>query len=346
MITFGLLPPSTDEMTVEAYVLPFLILSVKSVGQNEEKIADNLDRGDRMNSQQGSSINPKFLTAKELLTSRKDYFRISTGSKDIDRILGGGIEQGAITEFYGEYRTGKTQICLQLLLSVTLPSNLGGMGAQAVFIDTEGNFRPERIRQMCGRYEVDPMDVLDNIFVGKAYDTKTQIQLVSELDNLKTERDIRLLVIDSLTSNFRVEYTGESKLIERQQALNRHLNQLAQVSSFADEQPMAVVFTNQVIGNVNKPYKDAPSAVGGHIIAHASTHRIQLTRTSDFTDKVPVLMATLIDSPYLPEDSARFKITELGIVDGDNETTQEFKDFLQKMREKARTSVEAVADGH
>ena len=109
---------------------------------------------------------------------------------------------------------------------------------------------------------------------------------------------------------------------------------------------MAVVFTNQVIGNVNKPYKDAPSAVGGHIIAHASTHRIQLTRTSDFTDKVPVLMATLIDSPYLPEDSARFKITELGIVDGDNETTQEFKDFLQKMREKARTSVEAVADGH
>lgn len=326
-------------MTVGTYVSSCLVLYVEITGQENLKTLEiPLSKITEVSASE-RDISIKFLTARELLNSRCDYFRIPTGSKDIDRILGGGIEQGAITEFYGEYRTGKTQICLQLLLFVTLPVQLGGMGAQAVFIDTEGNFRPERIRQMCGRYEVDPTDVLDNIFVAKAHNTKTQIGLVSELSDFLKDHDVKLLIIDSLTANFRVEYTGEAKLIERQQALNRHLNQLAQLSAFADEEPLAIVFTNQVIGSISKPYLDAPSAVGGHIIAHASTHRVQLRRTSDFTEKVPVLEATLVDSPNLPESTAKFKITEFGITDSDNETTRDFKDFLQQVRNKALSEV-------
>lgn len=90
-------------------------------------------------------VSTDFITAKEVWEERQNMGRISTGSKNLDSILAGGVETQALTELIGEYGTGKTQICLSLTVRVQLPREKGGLGANALFIDTEGTFSTERV---------------------------------------------------------------------------------------------------------------------------------------------------------------------------------------------------------
>ncbi len=269
-----------------------------------------------------------FKSAHHVLKEREKFFRIDTGSKALNRILGGGIEQGAVTEFFGEYRTGKTQICLQLLVMATLPKELGGNGGKAVYIDTEGSFRPERILQICRRFDVDPQEILNRIFVGKAPSTEKQMELVEEVMKV-SDSEIILIIVDSLTANFRAEFMGKDLLFERQQLLNRHINQLNQLAAFAEKQPRAVVVTNQVMADLSNLFGEARQvAVGGNIVAHGTTHRIVLQREGSCT------VARLVDSPYLPEAEGRFSITFNGIEDCNDRTPDSFDDLVHKMKEE------------
>jgi len=248
-----------------------------------------------------------FMTAKEYWESRQGIRFISTGCKALDDLLGGGIETKAITEFIGEFGAGKTQLCHQLCVMVQLPLEKGGLNAKAVYIDTEGTFRPERIIQIAKFRGLDPDSVLENIIYARAYSSDHQMILVDEVRKIAAKKRIKLVVIDSLVAHFRSEYPGRENLAVRQQKLNRHVHQLIKL---ADVYNLAVVVTNQVIANPEAFFASPMKPAGGHIVAHGCTYRIWLRKS-----KEGIRIARIIDSPKHPEVEATFRIAEEGIID-------------------------------
>ena len=254
-----------------------------------------------------------FQTGEEFAEKRKEVFGITTGSKNLDNLLGGrGVETKAITEVFGAYGSGKTQIGLSLAVNVQLPIEKGGANAKAVFIDTEATFRPERIKQIAMGLGAVPEKVLKNIFVARAFNSDHQILLLDKITEMvKNGEPIRLVVIDSLTAHFRAEYSGRGMLADRQQKLNKYLHNLMKL---AEQCNLAVYVTNQVMANPAMMFGDPTVAVGGNIVGHASTFRIYLRR-----GKKGSRVAKMIDAPNLPENETVFFLTESGLKDGDVE---------------------------
>jgi len=259
-----------------------------------------------------SSISLSFVRADELLKMRQNILRLTTGSRKLDELLGGGIETQTITEFYGEYGSGKSQIAHQLCVNVQLPPERGGLGGGALYIDTENTFRAERIVQMAKHLELDPEEVLKNIILAEAYTSDHQMFLLENSDKIIKENNIRLIVIDSLTAHFRSEYVGRESLAARQQKLNKHMHKLIKLARAFNA---AAVVTNQVMSSPDVFFGDSVRPIGGHIVAHTSHTRIFLRKAR----KGPVRVARLVSSPYLPEGEQLFKITENGIEDVEEE---------------------------
>ncbi|MEX2738529.1 MAG: DNA repair and recombination protein RadA, partial [Candidatus Wukongarchaeota archaeon] len=199
------------------------------------------------------SLDLGFKSAEEVLKDRQNTKKIATGSKNIDNILGGGIETSAMIEFFGEFRTGKTQLCHMCTVTAQLPEEEGGIEAKAVYIDSEGTFRPERIISMAQRVGKDPQEIMKGIYVARAFNTDHQIALADKAAKMAKEKNIRLLVIDSLTSHFRAEYVGRESLASRQQMLNKHLHQLLR---FAEINNAAVIVANQVMARPDAFFGD------------------------------------------------------------------------------------------
>jgi DNA repair protein RadA len=255
-----------------------------------------------------SSLTLSFIRADELLKMRQNVLRLTTGSKALDRLLDGGLETQAITEFYGEYGSGKSQLCHQLCVNVQLPPERGGLDGGALYIDTENTFRTERIVQMAKYLGLDPQEVVRNIIYAEAYTSDHQIFLLENSDEIIKENNIKLIVIDSLTAHFRSEYLGREMLAARQQKLNKHLHKLIRLARVFNA---VAVVTNQVMAKPDVFFGDSVHPVGGHIVAHTSHTRVYLRKTS----RGPVRIARLVSSPYLPEGEDVFKITENGIED-------------------------------
>jgi len=252
-------------------------------------------------------LSAEFKTAQEFYEKRKSMKRCTTGSKKLDEALGGGVETQALTEFIGEYGSGKTQLCLMLSVTAQLPFEDGGLNGNVAFIDTEGTFMPERIYQIASAKGLDPEVVANNILVARAYNSSHQCLLIDRLFTLVPENNIRLVAIDSMISHFRGEYIGRENLADRQQKLNLYLHKLIRLSEAYN---IAVVLTNQVQGNPTTFFGDPNRPAGGNIMAHACTHRVFLRKGSK-----GIRTARVIDSPYLPEIPVRFMITEKGIED-------------------------------
>ncbi len=104
--------------------------------------------------------------------------QVTTGSKELDKLLNGGIETGSITELFGEFRTGKSQLCHTMAVTCQLPIDMGGAEGKCLYIDTEGTFRPERLLAVAERYGLNGSDVLDNVAYARAYNTDHQSQLL------------------------------------------------------------------------------------------------------------------------------------------------------------------------
>ncbi len=272
-----------------------------SAGELGEKTASKIIEATR------GGLDLSFETADLIYERRKQILRISTGSTALDQLLGGGIETNGITEFFGEYRTGKTQIAHNLCVAVQRPIDEGGMESGAIYVDTEGTFRPERIVQMSERYGLDYNDVLKNIQVGRAFNSDHQMVLVDQFLERTKDKNIRILVVDSLTSHFRAEYVGRGTLAERQQKLNKHMHTLLRL---AEINSICVVVTNQVMAKPDQFFGDPTTPIGGHIVAHACITRIYLRKS-----KGNRRIARIVDSPWLPESEAVFTITENGIED-------------------------------
>jgi DNA repair protein RadA len=246
-----------------------------------------------------------FESGVTVLERRRKLGRISTNAKSLDELLGGGVETQAITEFAGEFGTGKTQIAHQLAVNIQLPPDQGGLSSEVVYIDTESTFRPERIVSMAKANGLDPNEVLAHIHVARAFNSSHQMLLVSKAQELAREHPIRLVVVDSLTAHFRSEYAGRGELAPRQQLLNKHLHELLR---FADIYNSAIVVTNQVSSRPDILFGDPTRPIGGNIVAHAATYRLYLRKS-----KPPKRIARLIDSPNLPEGEAVYSLTTEGI---------------------------------
>ncbi len=234
--------------------------------------------------------------------------KITVGSKELDTLLGGGFETGAITECFGQYGSGKSQIAHALAVRAQLPPDKGGIGGQVVFIDTESTFRPERITQISEGLKLNPEEVLKNIKVARAFNSDHQTLLAEKVEDLiKNGNNIRLIIVDSLMAHFRSEFVGRGTLADRQQKINKHMHALMKI---ADRYNVAVYVTNQVMAKPDTFFGDPTEAVGGNIVAHNSTYRIYLRR-----GKKGSRVAKMVDSPCLPEGEAIFTLTEKGIKD-------------------------------
>ncbi len=250
----------------------------------------------------------KFETGYDVLKKREKIGKLTTGSKELDKLMGGGVETQAITELFGRYGTGKTQVALQLAVNVQLPVEKGGLNGSATFIDTENTFRPERIQQMAKKLGLDPEKTLKKIHVARAYNSDHQMILTEKAAELVEEYKTRLVVMDSLTAHFRAEYTGRGTLADRQQKLNRLLHLL--LRKLADPHNIAIVVTNQVMARPDIMFGDPTTPIGGHIVGHTATFRVYLRK-----GKGEKRIARLIDSPSMPEGECVFKVTTSGVGD-------------------------------
>jgi DNA repair protein RAD51 len=251
-----------------------------------------------------------FTTATEFQLRRNELINISTGSKELDKLLGGGIETGSITEIFGEFRTGKTQICHTLAVICQLPLDMGGGEGKCIYIDTEGTFRPERLVSVAERYGVDADQVLDNVVCARAYNTDHQTKLLTTACAMMTESRFALMIVDSATALYRTDFSGRGELSARQMHLARFLRTLLRL---ADEFGVAVVITNQVVACVDGSAMfaaDPKKPIGGNIMAHASTTRLFLRK-----GRAETRVCKIYDSPCLPESEAVFAINADGIGD-------------------------------
>ncbi|XP_045611466.2 DNA repair protein RAD51 homolog A [Procambarus clarkii] len=251
-----------------------------------------------------------FTTATEFHQKRADLVQLTTGSKELDKLLGGGIETGSITEMFGEFRTGKTQLCHTLAVTCQLPLDMGGGEGKCLYIDTEGTFRPERLLAVADKYGLSGADVLDNVAYARAYNSDHQTQLLIQAAAMMAESRYALLIVDSAMALYRTDYAGRGELSARQMHLARFLRMLLRL---ADEFGVAVVITNQVVAQVDGAAMfaaDPKKPIGGNIMAHASTTRLYLRKGRGETR-----ICKIYDSPCLPEAEAMFGIYADGIGD-------------------------------
>jgi DNA repair protein RadA len=245
-----------------------------------------------------------FIKATNISSDRRE--RISTGSKNVDNLLGGGIETGALTHFYGDPVSGKTQLCYTLCALLPLYYGL-------IYIDTENKFRPERVVSIAKSRGLNINDVLLRIQVAKPIDTNQQeLRIEAACGAIeKSNSTIKLLVVDSMTYLYRVDYAGRSKLTEKQQKLNQYMHKLSKI---AQTNSVAVVVTNQVQYTPDSLFGTGkPAPIGAQVMLYASTHTVFLSGSNP-----EVMLARLVHSPCYPQLEANYSINERGITDVDH----------------------------
>jgi DNA repair protein RadA len=302
----GVGPKLADKLTEMGFTDPMSI-AVASPGELASILEIGTATAGKIINNVRQMLKMGYTTADKVWEQRRKVGRVTTGSKSLDELLGGGVETQAITEAYGAFGSGKSQIGFQLSINVQLPSEKGGLDGKCLFIDTEATFRPGRILQMARAMGLDPDQTLKNILVARAYNSDHEIFLVEKAGETISENKIKLLVIDSLTSHFRADYVGRGELAPRQQKLNKLLHNLQRL---ADSHNIAVFVTNQVLANPAILFGDPTRPIGGHVLAHQATYRVYLRKSSG-----EKRIARMMDSPNLPPGECVFKITPDGVRD-------------------------------
>jgi DNA repair protein RadA len=293
-----LLGAGYDSFEAIAVASPMELVAVAGIGEGTAIKAIKAAR---------DSLKMGFESAKDILERRKKIHKLSTGSEHLDELLGGGIESQSITEVYGKFASGKSQWCFELCVMGQLPISKGGLDGPILYIDTENSFRPERIAQISKFKGLDPEKVMKNIYVARAYNSNHQMLLAEKAMDIIKEKGVKLLIVDSLTSQFRSEFIGRGQLSDRQQKLNAHMRVLQKIAELYN---VVVFVTNQVMSRPDILFGDPTDAIGGNVVKHASKTRVYLRKGSGSKR-----IAKLVDSPCLADGEAVYKITENGIED-------------------------------
>src|SRR5918998_6125729 len=255
-------------------------------------------------------LDKEFVTADVALEKRKSLLRCTTGSNALDKLLLGGIETQAITEFYGEFGSGKSQVCHTLCVTASQPVENGGFGSGSILIDTEGTFRPERVDQIARARGLDPSEILKRVAICKAYNSSHLELIIKSMGKYIDDFKVKMIIIDSIISLHRAEFAGRGTLADRQQRLNSIMHKLVKIAEIYN---VAIIVTNQVQSTPDTFFGDPTKPAGGNVIGHASTYRIYLRKAG--TDRI----AKIIDSPYHPYSDVRFTVNEKGIDDLESE---------------------------
>ncbi|MCP6720526.1 MAG: DNA repair and recombination protein RadA [Patescibacteria group bacterium] len=250
-------------------------------------------------------------TAASEIHENTEY--IVTGSKGLNEILGGGVHTGKITEVFGAFKSGKTALAHTIAVAVQLPKERGGLGGSVVYLDTENTFSKEKIIRIAKRFGLKPNDVLSHIFPARIYSSDHQIQMVHKTEALCRDRNVRLIVVDSLMALFRAEYVGIGMLARRQGVIN---NMLHSISRIAEVYNCAILLTNQVSTKMLGSFS-SNDAIGGNIVAHACHFRIQFKSKGFSANSSLQRRAVIVDAPDLPPNDCEFFITSVGIADTD-----------------------------
>jgi DNA repair protein RadA len=328
--------PATAEKLMDNGYDSFQSIAVASPAElsNKADVGES-SAGDIINAAREAADIGGFETGAAVLARRERIGKLKTLVPEVDELLGGGVETQSITEVYGEFGAGKSQITHQLAVNVQLPAEYGGLEGRAVFIDSEDTFRPERIDEMVrglddeilaatmelkGMEDADPSNeddmeelvsrFLDLIHVAKAFNSNHQILLAEKAKEIAGEYEddefpVRLLCVDSLTAHFRAEYVGRGELASRQQKLNKHLHDIDRVGNLYNA---AVIVTNQVQSNPDAFFGDPTKPIGGNILGHKSTFRIYLKKSKN--DK---RIFRLVDAPNLPDGEAIMRVQSAGL---------------------------------
>lgn len=295
---------ATAEKLAAAGYDDLLSIAVSSIGQLVDAAGVSEAVARKMIQAARDGLDMGFQSGNDLLRKRDTILKIKTGSQNFDSMLAGGFETSAITECFGQYGSGKTQVGHMLAVSVQAMDP----DAVAVYIDTENTFRPERILQFAKGLELEPEQVLSNIKVARAFNSDHQMILAEKVEDLiKEGLKVKVVIVDSLTAHFRAEFVGRGTLAERQQKLNKHMHTLAMI---ADKYNLCVYVTNQVMAKPDAFFGDPTEAIGGNIVGHNSTFRIYLRR-----GKKNTRVAKLVDSPNLPDAECAFSIGEFKLED-------------------------------
>ena len=327
--------PATADKLVDNGFESYQSIAVASPGEmsNTADIGES-SASDIINAAREAADVGGFETGAAVLERRQEIGKLSWQIDEVDDLLGGGIETQSITEVYGEFGSGKSQVTHQMAVNVQLEPENGGLDGGCIFVDSEDTFRPERIDDMVRglddeilademeRREIEgtPSDeealeelveaFLDQIHVAKAFNSNHQILLAEKAKELageheETEWPIRIVCVDSLTAHFRAEYVGRGELAERQQKLNKHLHDLMRLGDLYNT---AILVTNQVASNPDSYFGDPTQAIGGNILGHASTFRIYLRKSKG--DK---RIVRLVDAPNLADGEAVMRVQNEGL---------------------------------
>jgi DNA repair protein RadA len=308
--------PTTSRKLKEAGIVSVMDLAVASaeelsvdLNSSKETAASFIMAAHRL-LRESNILEKEFVTAASALEKRKAMLRCSTGSRALDELLLGGIETQAVTEFYGEFGSGKSQICHTLCAISPQPVEAGGLDSGVIYIDTEGTFRPERLNQIAIARGLEPSYVLKNVAVCKVYNSSHLELIIKDIGKYINDFKAKLVIIDSIISLHRAEFAGRGTLADRQQRLNNILHKLVRLSEIFN---IAVVITNQVQSSPDTFFGDPTKAAGGNVLGHASTYRIYLRKSGENRT------AKMIDSPYHPYSDARFTLNEKGTDDLEDE---------------------------
>lgn len=216
--------------------------------------------------------------------------RVSTGCSSLDALLGGGLDYGTITQFYGPPASGKTNIAIHTAVSVA------AAGGTALYIDTEG-LSLDRFGQLADAHGNDTLT--DRVVISEAHDFEEQRRAVKNATELAP--DAELIVLDSATGFYRLERSDENG-----EALRAIARQFTSLLGLARKHHLAVLATNQVYTD---PETDRAKPLGGFTLAHWTGVIVGLERFRGGNRR-----ATLEKHQSKPTgESARFRITQTGI---------------------------------
>lgn len=309
--------PTTAKKLKDAGIISVMDLAVasaeelsESINATKETAASFIISAQKL-LRETNVLDKEFVTADDALQKRRSMLRCSTGSYALDDLLLGGIETQALTEFYGEFGSGKSQVCHTLCVTAKQPVEAGGLNSSVIYIDTEGTFRPERVEQIARSRGFEPTEILKSIAVCKVYNSSHLELIVKDLGKYIDDFKAKLVVIDSIISLHRAEFSGRGTLADRQQRLNGMLHKLIRLAEIYN---IAIVITNQVQSSPDTFFGDPTKATGGNVLGHASTYRIYLRKSGENR------IAKMMDSPYHPYSDTRFTVTEKGADDIEEQT--------------------------
>lgn len=340
--------PATAEKLKDAGYKDYASIAVASPGElsNKADVGDST-AADAINAAREEADVGGFDSGMAVLEKRREIGKMSMFNEEADALLGGGIETQSMTEFYGEFGSGKSQFTHQFCVNVQVPKEVGGLEGSAMFIDTEDSFRPGRIAGMVRglpeevleavlereglEYTVDdiqnseakqdgsPLEgtpasdlaeiFLDRIHVAKAFNSNHQMLLAEKaMDLVKAEEDNEYPIRVVCVDSLTSHFRAE--YVGRGELAKRQqkLNKHIHDLQRISERNVAVIIANQVAANPDSFFGDPTNPIGGNILGHASTFRLYIKKS-----KGNKRILKLDDAPNLPDGEAVVRVTEKGL---------------------------------